>query len=295
MHFLITGGTGFIGTALIESLQKKGHAATVLTRQGLPDRSDCRYVSDLDDIDSGKQFDGVINLAGASLAGARWTDGYKRELVASRVDTTRALVQLFDRLDHTPPVLLSGSAIGYYGHHGDELLAEDGEVVPGFAQRLCEQWEAAALQAEALGVRVCLLRLGVVLDSGGGALSDMARPFNLGIANWLGEGHQWLSWVHRRDVVAAIGYLLEQPVLSGPFNITAPEPVTSRGFCDAMKRHKRTFLTMPVPARAMRLMVGEMADELLLNGQRVLPSALAAAGFEFGFPTLDEALADIYG
>ncbi|MEJ2532710.1 MAG: TIGR01777 family oxidoreductase [Halioglobus sp.] len=294
MHFLVTGGTGFIGTALIEALQDKGHAATVLTRQALPDRSDCRYVNDFEDIESGKRFDGVINLAGASLAGARWSEKYKRELVASRVETTRALVKLLQRLDHTPPLLLSGSAIGYYGHHGDELLAEDGAVVPGFAQRLCQEWEAAALEAEALGVRVCLLRLGVVLDAGGGALVDMARSFQLGIASWLGEGTQWLSWVHRRDVVAAIGYLIDSPVLSGPFNITAPEPVTSRGFCDAMKRHKRTFLTMPVPAPAMRLLVGEMADELLLNGQRVLPAALAAAGFEFGFPTLDEALADIY-
>jgi uncharacterized protein (TIGR01777 family) len=295
MHYLLTGGTGFIGAALIEALREKGHAMTVLTRQALPDRSDCRYVNDLDEIERGKQFDGVINLAGASLAGARWSERYKRELIESRVDTTRVLVELLMRLEHTPPVLLSGSAIGYYGHHGDELLAEDGEVTPGFAQQLCQQWEAAALQAESLGVRVCLLRLGVVLDSGGGALVDMARPFALGIANWLGDGRQWLSWVHRQDVVAAIGYLLEHPALSGPFNVTAPEPVTSRGFCEAMKRHRRTFLTMPVPAAAMRLLVGEMADELLLNGQRVLPAALAAAGFEFAFPTLDEALADIYG
>lgn len=294
MHYLITGGTGFIGTALIEALREKGHAVTVLTRQALPDLSDCRYVSDLDEIDQGKQFDGVINLAGASLAGGRWTEAYKRELVASRIDTTRAVVELLKRLDHPPPVLLSGSAIGFYGHHGDEILAEDGAVVPGFAQRLCQEWEAAALEAEALGVRVCLLRLGVVLDSGGGALVDMARPFSLGVANWLGDGHQWLSWVHRRDVVAAMSHLLEHPALAGPFNITAPEPVTSRGFCDAMKRRKRTFITMSVPATAMRLLVGEMADELLLNGQRVLPAALAAAGFEFAFPTLDEALAEIY-
>ena len=185
------------------------------------------------------------------------------------------------------------SAIGFYGHHGDELLAEDGEVIPGFAQSLCQQWEDLALQAQALDVRVCLLRLGVVLDAGGGAFTQMALPFRFGLGNWLGRGDQWLSWVHRRDVLAAIVFLLEQEQMSGPFNITAPEAVTSRGFCDAMLNHRRTLLDLPVPALAMRVLIGEMADELLLNGQRVIPEALLESGFSFEFPDIDAALTDI--
>jgi uncharacterized protein (TIGR01777 family) len=294
MRYLITGGTGFIGSALVAALNGDGHEVTVLTRQQLTDTPQCRYVRAPGDIHGNTRFEAAINLAGASLAGARWSQKYKRELVASRVDTTRALIALLRRLNHTPEVLLSGSAVGYYGHHGDEPLDEAASAAPGFAQMLCRQWEETALEAQALGVRVCLLRLGVVLDREGGALQDMARPFSFGVANWLGGGHQWLSWVHRRDVIAAIRFLLRRTELSGPFNVTAPEPVTSRGFCRAMKRNKRTFITAPVPAAVLRLAVGEMADELLLNGQRVVPAALQAAGFEFTFPTLDAALAEIY-
>ena len=293
MEILITGGTGFIGTALTEALRQAGHDVTILTRANHRSESGCRYIQSLDELAADARIDGVINLAGASLAAKRWTTAYKQEMVASRVDTTRALVQWIREQKTRPQVLLSASAIGYYGQHGDEELAEDGSVVPGFAQRLCQQWENEAVQAADLGVRVCTLRLGVVLDSGGGAMVEMARPFKFGVANWMGTGQQWLSWIHRQDVVAAILFLLEHPVLSGAFNVTAPQPVTSRGFCDAMKQHKRTLITAPVPAFAMRLLVGEMADELLLSGQRVVPAALQGAGFEFAYPHLDAALADI--
>ena len=293
MHYLITGGTGFIGGALIDALVADGHRATVSTRQSLADQSGCRYIADLAEIPADTRFDAVVNLAGASLAGSRWTRRYKQEIVASRLDTTREVVALCRRLDQRPGVLLSASAIGYYGHHGDELLDEDSAGTPGFSRTLCLDWENAALEAVQLGIRVCLLRLGVVLDRDGGAMVEMARPFRFGVANWLGSGRQWLSWVHRQDVVAAIGFLQDREDLSGPFNITAPEPVTSRGFCDAMKKHRRTLVTAPVPAPVMRLLVGEMADELLLNGQRVAPARLQAAGFEFQYPRLDGALADI--
>ena len=168
-----------------------------------------------------------------------------------------------------------------------------GRWCPGFSQQLCQRWEAEALRAEALGTRVCLLRFGVVLDRDGGAMEQMAQPFRFGIANWLGSGQQWLSWVHRKDAVAAMDFLLARTDLAGPFNITAPEPVTSRGFCAAMKRRRRTLLTAPVPAPVMRLLVGEMAQELLLQGQRVLPLRLQAEGFRFSFPTLDDALGAI--
>lgn len=293
MHILITGGTGFIGTPLTASLVEHGHEVMILTRQSLQAANGVRYVRDLEEIDSDAQIDAVINLAGASLAGRRWGAAYKREILDSRLGTTTAVLHLLKRLKTKPAVLLNASAIGYYGHHNDERLHEGSPSTPGFSQDLCLQWETLAQRAEHLGVRVCLLRLGVVLDAGGGAFEQMSQPFRMGIANWMGHGRQWLSWVHRRDVIAAITFLLEKPKLSGPFNITAPQAVTSREFCAAMKRHTRTFITAPVPAFAMRLLVGEMADELLLQGQRVTPAALEAAGFEFSYPDIDSALEDI--
>ena len=293
MQILLTGGTGFIGSALIDDLVGSGHQVIVYTRQSPADRPACRYIQQLESLGSDVRLDAVINLAGASLAGQRWTQAYKREIFSSRLDTTAALVALLQRLQHKPQVLLSASAIGFYGHHGDDMLDENAAVTPGFSQNLCAQWEDAARQAAGLGIRVCLLRFGVVLDRDGGAMLQMARPFQFGVANWLGDGHQWLSWVHRQDVVAAIRFLLEHEELSGPFNVTAPHPVTSRGFCAAMKKHRRTLITAPVPAAVMRLLVGQMAEELLLNGQRVIPSALQSAGFRFSFSELDEALSDI--
>jgi uncharacterized protein (TIGR01777 family) len=295
MEILVTGGTGFIGSALVPALLDAGHGVTILSRAGAGDQPACRYVASLDEIPADQAVDAVINLAGASLADKRWTRRYKREIFSSRLDTTAAVIELCQRLDGKPAVLLSASAIGYYGHHGDEELAEDGAVVAGFSQDLCQRWEAEALRAEELGVRVCLMRLGVVLDEGGGALVEMARPFRFGIANWVGNGRQWLSWVHRSDVVEAILFLLREERLSGPFNLTAPEPVTGRGFCQAMKRQFKTVATAPVPGAVLRLMVGEMAGELLLRGQRVVPAALTEAGFQFRYGGLDEALASIFG
>jgi len=293
MNILLTGGTGFIGTELCAQLREDGHALILLSRRGRSDEEGCRFITDLEEIDAGERIDAVVNLAGASLAERRWTSDYKQEIRFSRLATTRAVVHLIQRLRHRPEALLSASAIGYYGHHGDEELDESGAVTPGFAQALCRDWEALALETRQWGVRVCLLRLGVVLDREGGAFARMALPFRLGIGNWLGNGRQWLSWVHRHDVVRAIGYLLARTDLEGPFNLTAPSPVTSRGFCDAMKRHRRVLLSFPVPGALLRLAVGEMAGELLLNGQRVIPRALQEAGFCFGYPDLDKALADI--
>ena len=294
MNILITGGTGFIGTPLVAGLASSGHRIKVLSRQKLPSTDSVSYIGSLGEILNSDSIEAIINLAGASLAARRWTRAYKEEIFSSRLDTTRDLLALISRLEHPPAVLLSASAIGVYGHHGDEILDEDGQQFTGFAQSLCSHWEALALEAQDAGVRVCLLRLGVVLDEGGGAFSEMARPFRLGIANWMGSGDQWLSWVHREDVLSAIEFLLENSSLSGPFNITAPQPVTSRGFCDAMKLRRRTLLTAPVPGVVMRMLVGEMADELLLNGQRVVPAALQSAGFKFSYDTLDRALEAIF-
>ena len=294
MQILVTGGTGFIGSALLDALTGQGHTALVLSRQDREDTGPVRYVSALEDIPSTESIDAVVNLAGASLAARRWTRVYKREIVDSRVQTTADLLVLLARLESKPAVLLSGSAVGYYGHHGDEVLTEQGEVVPGFAQRLCGDWEDRAGEAAHLGVRVCLLRLGVVFDTRGGALDDLTRSFRLGVATWAGTGEQWLSWIHREDVVRALCFLLEHDELSGPFNVTAPEPVTARQLSYALCGHFRTFVRSGVPAPIMRAAFGEVADELLLNGQRVVPARLQEAGFSFDCPTIDTALARIF-
>jgi uncharacterized protein (TIGR01777 family) len=293
MHTLITGGTGFIGIALVEQLRSLDHDVTILTRGSHRDRPGVTYIGSLSQLADDAAVDAIVNLAGASLADRRWSPGYKEELVASRLDTTGAVLQLIERLRQKPPVLVSASAVGFYGHHGDEVLEEDGPVNPGFAQALCARWEQEARRAEESGVRVCLARFGVVLDRGGGAMEQMAGSLKFGVASWLGDGRQWLSWVHREDAVAALVTLLERSDLSGPFNITAPGAVTGRQLCAAMKRHHWSFISLPVPAPALRLMMGDMADEILLNGQRVAPARLLTAGFDFRYPDIDAALADI--
>lgn len=289
MHILVTGGTGFIGDALVPHLVARQHSVTILSRSGHDDTRNCRYIRDLDALASTEQIDVVVNLAGASLAGARWTAAYKREIVDSRLDTTSRLIDCMRRLQVAPSLLLNASAIGYYGH-GHSPVTEAAGPGEGFSAALCAQWEEVARRAESLGTRVCLCRFGVVLDAGGGAFEELFRPFRFGIANWIGSGRQWFSWVHRADVVAALNFLMDHDELEGPFNITAPEPVTAREMCGAIKKHKRTLLTTPVPAPVMRALLGEMASELLIQGQCVLPARLTESGFAFTYPRIDGAL-----
>lgn len=291
MHVLVTGGTGFIGSALVPALLEEGHSVTVFTRQSLAHRGALHYVSSFDAIT--EPVDAVINLAGASLADQRWSDAYKQEMLDSRVGVTDALVTWMQSQSAPPKVLLSGSAIGYYGSSEDKVFDEAWPPGTGFAASLCQQWESAALAAEALGIRVALLRLGVVFDRDGGALDEMLRSFKLGVGSWLGNGDQWLSWVHRWDVVRAIVFLLEHGDASGPFNLSSPNPVTHRQFCDVVSARQRVLFKLGVPSLVIRAMVGEMADELLLSGQQVLPNRLTALGYQFAFPSLDGAILDI--
>ena len=251
MHILITGGTGFIGTALQGPLTASGHSVSVLSRsQAASANNAVRVVQSLDALDA--PVDAVINLAGASLAGKRWSSAYKQEIVDSRLETTRKLGEFFRTTGQYPRAWLNASAIGYYGPSDDNPLPESASPGRGFAADLCQRWEEAAAAAAGPDTRLCLLRLGVVLDAGGGAYREMAQPFRFGVANWIGDGRQWLSWIHRADVVRAIQLLLEREDLSGPFNLTAPTPVTSREFCAAMREVHRTFVTLPMPAPVMR-------------------------------------------
>ena len=295
MHVLVTGGTGFIGSALIPRLRGDGHEITVLSRGKHSHDNGIRYVQSLDEIADTATVDAVINLAGASLNGRRWTEAYKREMVESRLETTGAVVGLCRRLARPPSVLVSASAIGYYGDRGEETLDEQSSAGKGFSARLCRDWEAAAREAEASGTRVCLARLGVVFDREGGAFTELSRPFRFGIANWPGGGRQYLSWVHRSDVVAAFAFLLQRDELDGPVNITAPAPLTHRELCAALRRKLTTLPGMPVPGFVLRGLLGEVADELLLAGQKVLPKRLEAAGFQFHYPDIDSALRQLLG
>lgn len=294
MHVLITGGTGFIGRALSASLLQDGHRVTVLTRK-LPLAAErlpagAQAISDLAHADA---VDAVVNLAGANLGATRWTASVKNGFRSSRIDTTRGLVDWMSRLAVKPKRLISGSAIGWYGPHGDERLTEIEPAGSDFSATLCRDWESEANRAAALGVRVCTLRTGIVLGrsgpAGGGALAQMLPAFRLGGGGPMGSGRQWMSWIHLDDHVALTRFLIEHESASGPFNATAPEPVRNADFAKTLGRVLGRPAVLPMPGFALKLIVGEMA-EILLSGQRVLPRAALDAGFQFRYPQLEGAL-----
>jgi uncharacterized protein (TIGR01777 family) len=294
MRILLTGGTGFIGGALIERLLQRGDSVLVYSRDRSHFGSDnIQYINDLSDISKNDYFECFINLAGENMSRGRWNEARKAELIGSRIDSTRAIFELAQRLQRPPRVLLSASAIGYYGHQGDQRLSEDAPPEEGFSHRLCQAWEQEASRFEGLATRVCRLRLGVVLADQGGAMDELTRSFRFGLGCWLGSGSQWLSWIHRDDAIRAMEFLLDDSQVGGVYNLTAPEPVTNRQFCQALCQHLPVLLSVPVPGPILRLAVGEMADELLLNGQRVLPRRLQEAGFVFRYGTLAQALPDL--
>jgi uncharacterized protein len=291
MQVLITGGSGFIGRALARTLAAEGHGVTVLSRTPAAARGvlppSTVVVPDL----AGVTADAVVNLAGESLGTHRWNAARKRAFIDSRVDTTRRLVEWVQHLPRRPAVMVSGSAVGYYGARGDEPLTED--AVPGdeYQSALCRAWEDEARRAEALGVRVCRIRIGIVLGPDGGALAAMRLPFQLGLGGHLGDGRQWMSWIHRADLVALILWLLTGSQ-AGAYNATAPQPVTNREFARTLAASLRRPAVLPMPAPMVRLLVGEMAH-LLLTGQKVLPARAQAEGFTFRFPELAGALQEI--
>ena len=233
----------------------------------------------------------AIHLSGASVAGHRWTEAYKRELIASRVDSTRALAMSLAKLRNPPSTLLVASATGFYGNRGDELLTEDSAPGEGFLANVCRQWEAAAQPAVDAGIRVIHLRFGVVLGPGPGALEKMLPIFRLGLGGKLGSGRQWISWISLADVIAAILFALDTPSLAGPINLTSPQPVTNAEFTQALGQQLRRPAILPVPAFAIRLAFGQMADEALLASARVIPARLQSARFQFAHPTIDKAFA----
>ncbi len=299
LQILVTGGTGFIGARLIAILHHLQYQVTLLVRDKIAARAlvgnQASLVTDLSKLSNETVFDVIINLAGEPLAKERWTPQSKSRFIQSRESVTRAIFQLVRRLEYKPEVLVNGSAIGYYGPHDDELLNESGAVSDSFSHQLCLRWESTAMELESLGVRVCCLRIGIVLGHDGGPLSELRRPFDWGCALTLGSGKQWMSWIHRDDLVAMILFLVANKQLSGAFNGTAQTPVTAATFTDVLRRFIRAPLKVRMPAKLLSLIVGEMADEILLTGQRVIPERLLDAGYSFQYPSLEDALSNIIG
>ena len=295
MKVLVAGGTGFIGTPLCRSLAQQGHELLVLTRAPERQRSPSAAIRFLSwESDAWRRALGgtaaVVNLAGEPLIGRRWSPSQKAKLRESRVQATRRIVEaIASATPARPAVLVNASAIGYYGPHEDEELHETDAPGRGFLAELCEQWEEEAQRAEALGVRVVRLRLGLVLSRDGGALASMVPPFYWFVGGPLGSGRQWGSWVHRDDVIGLVEWALAHEAVTGAMNATAPAPVTMRSFCRELGQILRRPSWAPAPGFMLRAMLGEMA-EMVLTGQRVLPTAVRASGFTFRYPELPGAL-----
>ncbi|MBS3804214.1 MAG: TIGR01777 family oxidoreductase [Oleiphilaceae bacterium] len=295
---LITGGTGFIGTVLCRELLDKGYELTVLSRQDAVSVQDrCGKVSpvrSLRELDGAAGFDGVINLAGEGIAEKRWSEARKRALRDSRIALTEELVRSIGSFKRQPDVMVSGSAVGFYGNQGDRPVDENTQPVDEFTHRLCRDWEDAAKPVTENKVRLCFSRTGLVVGRHGGFLQKMIPPFKLCLGGRLGDGKQYMPWVHRQDVVNALIWMLETESASGPYNVVSPNPATNAEFTKTLGRVLNRPTPFPAPPFVLKLALGEMAG-LLLTGQRAMPERLLAEGFKFRYPELEQALTDAVG
>jgi uncharacterized protein (TIGR01777 family) len=295
MMIVLAGGSGFLGAALARAWRADGHRVKILTRQPRrdddvawsPEGSDTGWMAVIDGADV------VVNLAGESIAGARWSASRKAAILGSRRSATRAIVAAIQAARVPPGTLISSSAIGIYGSRGDEVLTEESAPGSDFLADVCRAWEAEAHAAQPL-TRVVLLRSGVVLAGGAGALPQMALPFRFFAGGPVGSGSQYISWIHLADWVAMVRWALATALVAGPVNLTAPAPVTNAEFARALGRAMRRPALLRAPSFALRLALGEMADALLLGGQRVLPAKAEKRGFEFQYGTVEAALGEIY-
>jgi uncharacterized protein (TIGR01777 family) len=302
MKIVIAGGSGFLGRPLAAAFARDGHNVVTLTRSSAPPPggSPSRAVTWTPNGDAGpwaEELNGaaaVVNLAGESIAARRWTDAQKRRILESRVQATRSLVAAIGRAAAPPPVFISGSAVGYYGPLGDEIATEDTPPGSDFLARVCVQWEAEATRAASDRTRVACVRTGLVLEKDGGALPQMLPPFKFGAGGPVGSGRQYWPWIHREDWIGLVRWAIETPAAAGAINLTAPVPVTNADFARALggALHRPAF--MPAPAFALRLLLGEMADALLLSGQRAVPTRAERGGFTFRYARVDDALGAIF-
>jgi uncharacterized protein (TIGR01777 family) len=296
MKIVVAGGTGFLGSALTAALRDAGNEVVILTRSARsanqvawsPGTSDLRWTDALQGADA------VVNLAGESIAGRRWSTARRAAIRDSRIRATRALAAAILASAKPPRTFISASAIGIYGARGDDLVTE--ATPPGFdfLASVCREWEAEATEASSLA-RVALLRTGLVLSKEGGALPQIALPFRFFVGGVTGSGHQYMSWIHRDDWIALVRWALTTDSVIGPVNLTAPTPVTNKEFTRELARALGRPAIVPAPAFGLRLVLGEMADALLLTGQRVLPAKAQTLGFRFRYETVGEALRAVYG
>ena len=299
MRIAVSGSTGFIGTALLERLRADGHGVVRLVRadRAATGPGDVSWDPKAGRLDPGDLdgVDAIVNLAGAGIGDHRWTDEYKRTVMQSRTRATNLLAEAIAARDGGPRTLLSGSAIGFYGDRGDEELDESSPAGTGFLAEVARAWEASTAAAEAAGARVVHLRTGIVLAPHGGALSRMLPLFKLGVGGRFGGGRQWMSWITLADHVAATVHLLTSE-LTGPVNLTAPAPVRNAEFAKTLAAAVHRPAVVPVPSFGPKLLLGsELADNLLFAGQRVSPTVLQTAGYEFRHPTLEVALRAVLG
>lgn len=298
MKILISGASGFAGTALSQVLWAHGHAVSHLVRPGKtlgPGDVSWDPNSATADVPAMEGFDAVVNLNGAGVAEARWSDRRKQILRSSRLATTRVLVDSLAHLRHKPRVLVSASAVGYYGNRGDAVLTESSGHGSDFLSILGRAWEAEAMRATPLGIRTAILRFGVILSPNGGALPRMVRPFRIGLGGRLGSGEQWMSWIALDDVLEIIRMVICGDEWSGPINVVAPNPVRNSDFTRVLAGVLHKPAIFSVPAFAWRLALGEMADALLLASQRVIPTRLISARYSFRYPEIESALRAMLG
>jgi hypothetical protein len=293
-RFLLSGASGMVGSALRAELGARHARVTQLVRRVPQTAAELEWnpaaAIPIRDTEPLEGLDAAIHLSGANLSARRWTAAYRSEMAASRLDSTRALVTSLAGLRRPPRALLVASAIGIYGNRGDEILDENSPPGRGFLAGLCREWEAASAPAVAAGMRVVHMRFGVVLSPNAGALAMMLPIFRLGLGGRLGSGKEWMSWISLPDLASAVLFLLDSPSLHGAVNLTAPQPVTNATFTRTLARMLHRPAVVPVPAFALRLALGPMADEALLSSTRAIPKKLLEAGFGFTHPDIEQAL-----
>jgi hypothetical protein len=304
MRILVSGSTGFLGTALVEALEGQGHPIARLVRPETSQKSAAGVrpesvswdpVAGQFDAASAEGAEALIHLAGASIASGRWNASRKSLLRTSRIEATRHLIGALAKLQRPPRVIVAASAIGYYGNRGDETLTEASPPGNDFLAVACREWEAEAARGVEFGARVVNLRFGIILAAHGGALPRMAMPFKFGAGGRLGDGRQWMSWLTLKETVSIIQFALATSGLVGPVNTVAPNPVRNSEFTSVLAKTLHRPALFPAPAFALRLALGEMADALLLVSQKVVPSKLADSGYKFSQPNLASALAEVFG